>query len=150
MRFVVDTNIFNHIIDGNIDTSLLPLEERLIATHIQLDEINNTANRDRRAQLFLMFAKFSPEILPTESSVWGKGRWGEGKWSNGNLLKRIISALDNKKRRHNNTEDALIAEIALVNNFGLITADGTLSDVAQEFGIYVVFFDINSAKIQQK
>lgn len=71
MRYVVDTNVFNRLVDGRIELATLPFDAELVATHVQIDEINRTTDTERRAQLFLQFAKIAPELLPTESGVWG-------------------------------------------------------------------------------
>ncbi|MGO8754747.1 MAG: type II toxin-antitoxin system VapC family toxin [Gallionellaceae bacterium] len=139
MRYVVDTNVFNRLVDGRTDIATLPSDAELVATHIQIDEINRTTDTERRAQLFLKFAKIAPAILPTESGVWGTSRWGESKCSNGQRLNSIISALDQKRKKPNNKEDALIAEVAMANGYGLITADCDLSEVMKERNVSVIF-----------
>jgi predicted nucleic acid-binding protein len=142
MRYVVDTNVFNWLVDGRINLATLPSDAELVATHVQIDEINHTPDTDRRTQLFLTFAKMAPVILPTESGVWGTSRWGGSKWSNGQRLDSIISAPDEKRKRPNNTEDALIAEVALANGYGLITADRRLSEVMKERNVSVVLITL--------
>jgi len=83
MKYVVDTCVFNWLVDGRITKSDLPMGAELIATHIQIDEINKTSDSERRAQLFLMFAKLAPEIQPTTSGIWDVSRWDEFKWDDG-------------------------------------------------------------------
>jgi len=138
MRYVIDTNVFNWLVDGRIDLSVFPPDAGLVATHVQIDEINRTSDPERRAQLFLRFAKLAPEIVPTESGIWGASRWGEAKWSNGRRLGSIIDALDKRRRKRNNREDALIAEVAMANGYGLVTADRDLSEVMKELSVPVL------------
>ena len=138
MQYVVDTNVFNWLVDGRIDLGALPSNAELVATHVQIDEINRTTDTERRAQLFLRFAKIAPKILPTESGVWGASRWGESKWSDGRRLKSIIAALDERRKKTNNQEDALIGEVAMANDYGLITADRHLAEVMKERNVSVV------------
>ena len=94
MRYVVDTNIFNRLADGVISRNDLPANAEFIATHIQIDEINRTDDRERRARLFLVFAESRPMIVPTESGVWGTSRWGQFKWGAGSGFTSIKSSLD--------------------------------------------------------
>jgi predicted nucleic acid-binding protein len=141
MSYVVDTNIFNDLLDGRILIKDLPNDGSYIATHVQIDEINNTKNGERRAQLFLMFAKLRPEIVPTESLVWDVSRWDEGKFSDGVLfeqLKQELDALNNSKP--NNSKDVLIAEVAIVNGFTLLTADKDLANVMTNNRYKVTYF----------
>lgn len=147
MRYVLDTNVFNWLVDGLIELSVFPLDAELVATHVQIDELNRTTNTDRRAQLFLMFAKIAPAILPTESGIWGTSRWGESRWSDGQRLNSIIAALNEKRMKPNNREDALIAEVAMANDYGLITADRDLYEVMKERNVSVLFFAPKSALI---
>ena len=89
MSFVVDTNIFNKLVDGTIHPEDMPTGCSYIATHIQVDEISNTNDSERRARLFLMFATISPQIVPTESFVFGVSRLGHGKLSDGVLYNKL-------------------------------------------------------------
>jgi hypothetical protein len=139
VRYVVDTNIFNRIADGMLTRANLPSSAELVATHVQTDEINKTSDSERRGQLFLIFAKVAPEIVPTESAVWGANRSGDAKWSDGALFQSLKSALDNRRAKPNNVQDAQILEVAVVKGFGLITADGFLAEVAKEHNVSVQF-----------
>ncbi|MBO0223070.1 hypothetical protein J0689_27705, partial [Vibrio parahaemolyticus] len=66
-----------------LSTAFLPTDAEFVVTHVQVDELNNTKDKERRAQLFLRFADLRPEIVPTESLVWGVTRWGMGAWGVG-------------------------------------------------------------------
>lgn len=141
MRYVVDTNIFNWLVDGLIDLAVFPSDAELVATHVQIDELNRTPDTERRGQLFLNFAKLAPAILPTESGIWGTSRWGESKWNDGQRLISIIAALDERRKKPNNLEDALIAEVAMANDYGLVTADRVLYQVMKERNVLVLFIE---------
>ena len=129
MELILDTNIFNWLIDGKFTIGDLPAESKLFASHIQVDEINRTTDSERRAQLMLMLAKHV-SIVPTETMVVGVSRWGEAKLSDGKRYNEILSALNARnKSRRNNVQDSLIGEIALINGFTLVTADRDLASV---------------------
>jgi hypothetical protein len=48
MGYVLDTNIFNKLLDGRLDHSMLPSDRPLLATRLQLQELNRTKDSDRR------------------------------------------------------------------------------------------------------
>jgi predicted nucleic acid-binding protein len=52
----------------------------------------------------------------------------------------LKALLDAKGPKASNTQDALIAEVAFKSRMSLITADKILKEVAESFGIRVVFF----------
>ena len=135
MSYVVDTTIFNKLVDGTINVADLPSDGPFVATHIQIDEINNTKDSERRARLFLKFAEVRPETVLTESFVFDVSRWDHAKWSDGVLFKKLKQELDAmNKFKPNNTQDVLIAEVAIVNGFTLLTSDGDLAEVVKRQG----------------
>lgn len=141
MSYVFDTNIFNKLVDGTINVNDLPSDGPFIATHIQIDEINNTKDSERRARLFLMFAEVRPAIVPTESFVFDVSRWDHGKWSDGVLFEKLKQDLDAlNKSKSNNIQDVLIAEVAIVNRFTLLTSDRDLAQVVETHGGKVVHY----------
>jgi predicted nucleic acid-binding protein len=132
MKYVVDTNIINWLIDKKIDSSELPRDGELVATHIQIDEINRTSDEDRRARLFITVASTIRELLPTETTVADVSRFDWCKMGDGDVYTSIKSQLDAVNRgRPSNIRDALIAEVAVVNGFTLLTADRDLAMVVE-------------------
>jgi rRNA-processing protein FCF1 len=141
MKHVVDTNIFNKLVDGSLRPEDLPHGAEFVATHVQVDELNNTSNNERRARLFLKFAELALQLVPTESAVWDTSRWDHAKWGDGvtyQALKNELDAVNGGKV--NNVSDALIAEVAMVNKFVLLTSDYHLAEVAKKHGANVVYF----------
>ena len=135
MKYVVDTNVINWLIDGKIDRASLPSDGEFIATHIQIDEINRTSDEDRRARLFLALTSTIRELLPTESLIAGVSRVNWCKVSDGRIFTSIRSQLDTKNGgRQSNIHDALIAEVAIANGFTLLTADTDLAEIASDHG----------------
>ncbi|MGH9850392.1 MAG: hypothetical protein ACREBD_11190 [Blastocatellia bacterium] len=140
MRYVVDTNFFNRLADAIDVLSHLPTGAELIATHIQIDEINRTSDPERRARLFLVFAHTQPAIVPTETGLWDVSRWDEAKWDEGPEFAGVLRELNSRNGgKRNNTEDALIAEVALAHGYGLVTVDHDLAVVVRQHGGHVVF-----------
>jgi predicted nucleic acid-binding protein len=87
----------------------------------------------------------APEVVPSESLIIGVSRIGHAKISaNGpstyDAVKVRLDALNGGK--DNNIIDALIAEVAIVNNYVLITSDFHLAEVAKSLGAEVTYFAI--------
>lgn len=141
MKYVVDTNIFNRLVDGLLSTGDLPGDGEFIATHVQVDELNKTSDPERRAQLFLKFATVVDAVVPTESTVLGVSRLDYSKLSDGTRYDNLKADLDSLNRgKANNPHDALIAEVAIVNGCTLLTADYHLTEVAKRHGCTVRYF----------
>lgn len=141
MPYVLDTNIFNRIVDGSIAFDDLPTDESLVATYVQIDEINNTKDTERRARLFLAFADVRPQIISTESFVWDVSRWDRSKWSDGVLYQVLKNEIDSlNKSKPNNVQDTLIGEVAIVNGCTLLTTDNDLATVVRKHGGKVILY----------
>lgn len=158
--YMLDTNVFNRVLDREVDLLSFVGKARFLATHVQIDELRATKNPDRRNELLAVFdqivnqrvssesivldtsrldeAKVSgANLVPTESAVWNVSKWGQAKWGDENSAYKAIRAeLDRTNRaKPNNVQDALIAETALKNGYMLVTNDGDLSRIAANFSI---------------
>lgn len=155
-KYMFDTNIFNDILDGQLNVSELVGKAHFFVTHVQHDEIQAAKDEKRREKLALVFecitqykvptesfvldtlrldeAKLGNDsVVPTESSVYGVSRYGQSKYtSENNLYEPIKVKLDSLKKKDNNIQDALIAETAIKNNFTLVTHDKNLFSVVTE------------------
>jgi len=135
--YMLDTTEFNAVAKGQVAPSAYA-GISLFATHVQLDELNNTPCEHTRAQLLAALEAIGPENRPTESAVYDISRWDEAKHSAEDelfekMLARLIE-LDGKDRGQNQRRDALIAETAIKNGLTLVSADQNLRTVMQEFG----------------
>ena len=68
-HYMFDTNIFNEILDQNIDVASIN-NASFHVTHIQLNEIQATKRDDRRNQLLQTFHDIGKVEIVTESAVW--------------------------------------------------------------------------------
>ena len=88
--------------------------------------------------------RLNPEDALVESfalDIAGAG-FDESKFNSDPRVFAIKADLDAlNKRKHNNWQDALIAEVALLNGYGLVTADGDLARVSAIHGLLVVRID---------
>ncbi len=141
IKVMFDTNVFNHILDCEIQLENIPAEWEVYGTHIQRDEINQTPEnyKDRREALLNIFHAWLDVLLPTESAVWDVSSWDDCKWGDeeDNLYKEILDDLNKRRERSNNIQDALIAETAIKNALVLVTNDQSLKAVAQKCGAEV-------------
>lgn len=140
---IPDTCIFNWLADGKIKSEDLPVGARFAITHIQLDEINNTKNSERRARLLIAQAVLHPQLVLTETLVWDVSRWDLAKWGTRGLYEKLRAEMDSLNgAKPNNVHDALIAETAIANGYVLVTADNDLRKVSENNGAKVLFFSI--------
>lgn len=146
--YMLDTNVFNDVLDGKIDIACLK-GRRLIATHIQRDEIGKCMDETRRRELFSIFEFLAGEHVPTSSFVVGISVVGgacagsdgavptelEKPDSNDNIFDGMRRCLDNlNKGKKSNTQDILIAETSLRNGYVLVTSDAHLFKVVTKYG----------------
>jgi predicted nucleic acid-binding protein len=140
-KYVVDTSLINKLVDGTVGADELPNDGVFVTTHVQIDEINRTKNPERRTKLLEKFSETIDEVLPTESFVLGVSRLDEARLGDGTAYESIMKTLDARnKRKPNNSEDALIAEVAMKNGYVLLTADFDLYQVAYSLGIRIIYW----------
>ncbi len=123
IKVMFDNNILNKIIDGELDLDKLIKSDKFefYATHIHVEEYTSCKDEERRKKLAIAFSKLQPNMLSTESGIWGLSRWGEFKWSGEDSK---IEALKQGNNKHNS--DALIGEVAIKKEILLVTNDKTL------------------------
>lgn len=159
LNCMFDTVVFNRILDGILPFDTLSGCVTAYATHIQRDELNSTKDLARRAGLAQVFSEVIAGRLPTSSAVLGVSRLGEARLSGNrvlptasavygvstfgearycaaeNLYSTLRGRLDSLNRsKPNNTQDALIAETAIVEGHVLVTDDAHLATVTKECG----------------
>jgi len=135
---MLDTNIFNRLLDNEVDITIFPVGSSLFATKVQYEELNSTRNLMRRTELIQKFKEIEPDIVPASFSldIAGAGL-DEGTLSEGDYAQKLWIALEVIQSKSNNWHDALIAEAAYINGCRLVTADRNLSEVAKEHGLTV-------------
>ncbi len=134
-KCMFDTVIFNRVVEHKVPVELLAECVDVYATHVQRYEINKTPCPEKKAELNQVFVDLVLEERPTESAVWDEVEWDSAKWSgDDDLYEQIETALDKRKPKKNNIQDALIAETAIKNNLTLVTDDGNLREEASKLG----------------
>jgi rRNA-processing protein FCF1 len=131
-----DTNIFNHILDGQVSLGACKNIYEYFVTHIQIDELNATRNKKRRKELCKVFKDINQLSIPTESSVWDVSRWGSSKWGEEDgLYLRILNQLEKiKPHDRGNKRDALVGETAIKTGITLVSDDRALRETVKELG----------------
>ena len=66
--YMLDTNVFNRLLDGQVSIDAFR-GLRLVATHVQLDELRATKNSARAAQLLRIFEEADPRMV-SSSKCW--------------------------------------------------------------------------------
>ena len=139
---MVDTSIFNWLIDGILSTDNFPKDAHFVATHIQHDELNRTRDLARKHRLLDRFTTLVDSTVPTESTILSISKLGSCKLGTGTLFSQLKADLDSLNfEKTNNSKDALIAEAAIMNGHTLITADKDLHIVAEKHGCLVELLD---------
>jgi hypothetical protein len=147
--YMLDTNVFDHLVKGRIKFDQLPTDGKFLATPVQLVELKNCKDDERRAKLLSKFG--ISELVPAGFSfgVAGAG-WGEGEWhSEEKMWLDVKNELDleweklpkdkkERSKKENNLPDASIAEAAHFHGCVLLTQDCTLDRVAAKHGITVL------------
>ena len=140
---MLDTVIFNRILDGEATLSDF-FEYRLFATHVQMDELEQTPDQSRRKRLMATFASIRlhhMDHMATTSFCLGVSRLDHACLPYGDeLYEKILGALREKDRNSksrnpdNQWRDSLIAETSIGNKLTLVTDDTNLRNVVKEFG----------------
>lgn len=141
--FMLDTNIFNRIIDGRFDLERLKDLGCFFATQVQNGEIKKCIEFDTergvKLKSLLDATVLVENRLLTETFLWNDSEieWGDPRMSwgrTGKFYEIILDKLNSIKIRKNNPLDALIGESVLTNNFVLVSCDRALVEVVRELG----------------
>ncbi len=130
MKVILDSNVFDDVVKGKINHDIFTKNNmEVYITHIQVDEINECPDKEKRALLFNFMTTLRPEKIPSESLVIGVSRIGEAKITDG---KGLIENLRNGNIKR--TNDAIIGETAIKNDLTLITNDKQFKNKVIELG----------------
>ena len=137
---MLDTNVFNRVLDENISLSSFEAH-RLLVTGIQWDELSKTKDDVRRTALLATFEAISPEVGLASSFAFGiegagfdQAYWNDGSGKFGKMRKRLQELDPKTKKPLNQERDILIAETAIKNWATLVSDDRNLRQVVSEFG----------------
>lgn len=137
-RYLLDTNIFNELLDGGIELSSLP-EGEYAHSSWQRIELERTSNILRRQQLLEEFAAVvtlkDAQHVTTQSTPWGSP-WGVDWDRKGRYYADIFAALEEiKPGDRGNRGDAVNLELCLYEGLCFVTRDHAAARVAESFEI---------------
>ena len=136
---MLDTNIFNRVLNDQLDIQAFASLGTFHITHLQEDELKQTANEQRKTDLLALFKRVEQHRVATESAVWNVSRWNEAKWTpEDSICGAIKTAL---KQDRGNLRDSLIAETCIKNGYILVTDDIDLRKVIMEFSGKAITLD---------
>lgn len=143
-KIILDNNIVNYLRnDDDFDVLISKLEttEYYVSASV-IDEFNNISDeeRDKRYLCFFRLLKLSP--IPVEDSVmaWDISRFGTSRSGPGIVYTKIKEAMDQRKHKKNNPNDAILADTAVSNGLTLLTNDRNLFDAMNLFGYKAIFW----------
>jgi hypothetical protein len=67
VAYLLDTNIFNQLVDARISFAELPNNGQFLATYLQIQELGNTKSQDRREVLLSKFQEVNPQTVPVSN-----------------------------------------------------------------------------------
>jgi len=130
VKYLVDTSLINKLVDGSVMAAELPSDGLLVASNIQIAEIQRTSNAERRSQLENKMSEVIAQLteisdeLDTQTSV-----------------DAIEAKLNSRnKGKASNRNDALLAAYAMKHGYALLTADLDLYEVAYILGVGVMYW----------
>lgn len=146
-EYVFDTNAFNRLLDDETNIQDIGDDILIYGSHIQMEELAATKNIKRRDALLKAFHVTTDKLLKTESMVFpikfGSTKFGDGTYERlRSELDTEANKLKNKKNKlKNNPNDAQIGEIAIKNNYILVTDDTELLKVIKSNNSRVLTYD---------
>jgi predicted nucleic acid-binding protein len=133
-RYLLDSNIFDAILDQNLSIEALQRSGRFVVTQVQQSEIRNIPNEGRRIKLLHVLQLLDPEKLPLDSGIWLDDlHWDdEQPWRDdlGSDCEHFTKGKENKPWK-----DALIGEVAKHHDLILVSNDAKFLKKAVEAGI---------------
>lgn len=133
-KLILDTNIFNRILDNKIQISDFPISSEFFVTFIQVDELDRTPDSTRRSDLKEIFQVVGPSYLPTETLILDQAHFGYVNIGEGSTYLHILEDLNRIERKNSNVGDALTSEVAIKNKLELVTMDESLKEVHLNHG----------------
>lgn len=123
-EIIFDSHVFDYILDGTLSINKI-LDSKTkgfeyYMTHIQIGELSDCPEPDKRTKLALVKTRIAPILIPTESFILGTSRLGHARIGDGAVFSQITKTSENKEKF---TNDALIGETAIKGGFTLVTND---------------------------
>lgn len=135
MNYIFDSNVYDYVHDIDVSTSRIKSIGSIFITNIQLSEIANISDDERRQALLATVERVAPQKLQLLSGIWiDELRWDDDQIWHDEINPECIKLLGNATKNIP-WMDALIGEVALHRGLILVTADQKFSARAASNGI---------------
>lgn len=140
-QVILDTNIFVKLDEENIDPNLVKSRFKIFSSNAQLSEILADKNHTRKESRTKYYHSLSPVKLKLESGVWiDKLIWDDDQIWQDNPSATVENIRGNSNKS-NTWIDAMIAEVAKLNNLILVTHEAKIRKRAIKNGISVLDYN---------
>jgi rRNA-processing protein FCF1 len=133
-RYLLDSNVFDAILDQGIAIEQLQRCGRFAVTRVQKSELKNTPDKERRGKLLQIMESLELEKIPLDSGIWLDDlHWDDDQpWRDdlGPDCEHFTKGKTNKPWK-----DALIGEAAKHHDLILVSNDGPFLKKASMAGI---------------
>lgn len=120
-KYMLDTNCFDYLLDNNINIFTLSLQGFFYTTNVQYSEILNIPVDVRRKSLLNIYQALPQEKLLLRSGLWIDDlKWDDKQIWLDNLSQEFKQLSKGKLKR---AKDALIAELAKINDIIFVSSD---------------------------
>lgn len=140
MTYIVDTEIIDKLVNGEIHLEDLPDDRPFVAVSAQIDRLGAASQEAHRAKLLLKFGEFTGCTVSTEMVTMDGSPWERLQLCNGILFKKVKDGLEKWCDTKSNTRDILLANVAISNKLILVTTNEYLADVVRNLGGEAVHF----------
>ena len=122
LRYFLDTNVFDYILDYNVELTRLLKIGIFYTSNVQYSELQNVKNEHRRHNLMKLYNCLPQKKLLLESGIWlDELHWDEEQIWIDEIGDTVISLTKNNINKP--WKDSLIAEIAKNNQLIIVTND---------------------------
>jgi rRNA-processing protein FCF1 len=122
-KFILDTNVYDYLVDNEIDISILLSKGEFFTTNIQISEIRNIKDPIRRNHILEVYVKLNPSKLSLESGIWLNDLYWDDKEIWHNSISKTFVEMKGNSIGKNNLKDALTGDVAKKHELVLITND---------------------------
>lgn len=132
--YMLDTNVFNEIINGGHEEICSRHADQLFVTRVQVSELWNIQNLLVRESLVGLFERLNPTKLPTRSGVWvDELHWDDDQPWIDDITPECSQFIEGTTT--NPWRDAMIADTAFHHGLTLVTNDGQMRRRAARMGL---------------
>ncbi|WP_396270932.1 type II toxin-antitoxin system VapC family toxin [Ideonella sp.] len=138
MKYIFDSNVYDYLHDKSIATNEIRSIGSIFITNIQLSEVINIPDEQRRRALLATIDRVDPQKLQLLSGVWIDAlQWDEEQVWIDDINPACTNLLGNATKNIP-WMDALIGEVALHQGLILVTSDQKFAARAASNGIQCV------------